>query len=624
MKIPNRKRAKHPYLSRVEITNFRNFESLALALRPTAVVVGENKVGKSNFLHALRLVLDPSLPDSARKLRAEDFWDGLGEPFAGNSIEIAVFIRDFDDNKGAKAVLSDCIVETSPLTAKLTFQFKPIHSVQSGGTEENSGEQSQLSEDDYDFVVFGGEDENNIVGGEVRKWLALILLPALRDAEGDIQNWRKSPLRPLLERVRKEIPIKKFEEVREDLDEAKAKLLEVEPVAKLVKAVNTRVRALAGPVHSVKTDLDFASSEPEQLLKALRVFLQGKSSKPLSDASLGTANILFLALLLQDLEMKQQAKEIVSTVLAIEEPEAHLHPQLQRSLFRYFLGRQHPILLTTHSPNIASVSPVESLVLLRDVGGNTKGFTPQELGLEKSELADLQRYLDTTRAEMLFARTVIFVEGPAEQFLIPAFAAASLQQKKLGSSLDEYGVSVCAVNGTDFAPFRRLLSKSGLAITNLVITDGDPRQFKEGVVRAGLQRGIRLLPEAEERDEVQAHLDSGEDGEACKSLAEQGVFVGEDTLEVDLLDGFSDAIKETYSELRGSEVASQKFNAAADGAHFDSAAKRDFLTRIEAIGKGRFAQRLASKVGETKPPSYIEQAIDYVISLIPSEDAESE
>jgi len=54
------------FLSRIEISNFRNFEHLDVKLGRTTVVVGENNIGKSNLLHALRLILDPKLPDAAR------------------------------------------------------------------------------------------------------------------------------------------------------------------------------------------------------------------------------------------------------------------------------------------------------------------------------------------------------------------------------------------------------------------------------------------------------------------------------------------------------------------------------------------------------------------------------
>ena len=56
------------HLSRIYVSNFRNFSELDVELGGNVVVVGENRVGKSNLLYALRLIFDPSLPDSAREL----------------------------------------------------------------------------------------------------------------------------------------------------------------------------------------------------------------------------------------------------------------------------------------------------------------------------------------------------------------------------------------------------------------------------------------------------------------------------------------------------------------------------------------------------------------------------
>lgn len=67
-------------ISRIQIENFRNFHKLDVAVGESAVILGENQIGKTNLLYALRLVLDPALPDSSRQLRAEDFWDGLPRP----------------------------------------------------------------------------------------------------------------------------------------------------------------------------------------------------------------------------------------------------------------------------------------------------------------------------------------------------------------------------------------------------------------------------------------------------------------------------------------------------------------------------------------------------------------
>jgi putative ATP-dependent endonuclease of the OLD family len=617
--------AGHPFISRIEIENFRNFHRFGVDLAPTSVIVGENKVGKSNLVEAIRLVLDPALPDAERKLRAEDFWDGLERPFAGNSIVIRIFIRNFEGNEGAQAILSDCIVNKSPLTAQLTYEYRAKKSLERLEGDKLKEAVAALDEDDYDFIVYGGADESNRIGSEIRKWITLVLLPALRDAEGNIQSWRRSPLRPLLDRVKKGIPAKHFAAVRENLDDARSTLLQAKPVSDLVDSINHRVRQLAGPIHAVETDLDFASSDPDQLVRSLRIFLREKNSKPLSDASLGTANILFLALLLQDMEMKQAAREIVSTILAIEEPEAHLHPQLQRLLFRYFLGRNHPILLTTHSPNIASVAPIDSVILLRVEDSETHGFHSAALTLTHEEKDDLQRYLDVTRAEMLFARGVIFVEGVAEQFLVPAFAATYMRKKGIGVSLDDLGISVCSVNGTDFSPFRKLLSKEGFAIFNIVITDGDPRfaKLKNKSLKAGLRRGTHLVYDEVERKKLSALLDQDDEAKVGAMLPSHGVFVGDNTLEVDLLSGFAAELKATYKELINSDERSKAFNAAADAATTDPAQAQAMLTRIETVGKGRFAQRLTGKLGDKNAPAYVQDAIGFIIDRLTPPDAKA-
>jgi putative ATP-dependent endonuclease of OLD family len=97
---------------------------LDVLLSEHAVIVGENKIGKSNFLHALRLVLDPSLPDSARQLRDEDFWDGLTRPLARDEkITVAVDLTDYEDDADLLAVLAEHVISTEPMVSRLTYEF---------------------------------------------------------------------------------------------------------------------------------------------------------------------------------------------------------------------------------------------------------------------------------------------------------------------------------------------------------------------------------------------------------------------------------------------------------------------------------------------------------------------
>jgi putative ATP-dependent endonuclease of OLD family len=109
-------------ISRIQIKNFRNFHDFDVSFSDHAVIVGENKIGKSNLLFAMQLVLDPSVPESVRQLRVEDFWDRLERPLTKDEkIEILIELADFEDDEDQLAVLAEHLVLPSPMTARLTL-----------------------------------------------------------------------------------------------------------------------------------------------------------------------------------------------------------------------------------------------------------------------------------------------------------------------------------------------------------------------------------------------------------------------------------------------------------------------------------------------------------------------
>ena len=173
------------FISKVKIKNFRNFKDVEVDLGEHMVIVGENKIGKSNFLHALRLVLDPSLPESSRMLQTSDFWDELPRPIKSEEIRIDIELKDFEDDTKLKIILSDFLIDKNPLIAGLSYIFSPEDNAD--GDEEN-----------YIFKVVGTANENTF-NYEQRRWLPFEVLSALRDSESDLASWRRSPLRPLIE-----------------------------------------------------------------------------------------------------------------------------------------------------------------------------------------------------------------------------------------------------------------------------------------------------------------------------------------------------------------------------------------------------------------------------------------
>jgi putative ATP-dependent endonuclease of the OLD family len=300
-------------LSRIIIKNFRNFKSLDVRLGQHAVVLGENKVGKTNLLFALRLILDPTLPDSMRRLRLDDFWDGLPRPLnLEDVIEISVEFRGFEKNQNLLAVLADHLVKPDPMIARITYQYRPIPGL----------EEAPKSESDYEFIIFGGNRDNNPVGYDLRRWMPLDLFPALRDAESDLARWSRSPLRPLLDRAARKLDTEALETVASEVSETTSKLAELPELAAIVEEVNSQLTTMVGSKHAVETALGFAPTEPDRLLRALQLMIDG-GVRGIAEASLGSANVLYLALKELEHQYLVDDGERQHTFLAIEEPEAH-------------------------------------------------------------------------------------------------------------------------------------------------------------------------------------------------------------------------------------------------------------------------------------------------------------
>lgn len=585
-------------IDRLQITNFRNFKALDVRLETHAVIVGENRAGKSNLLHALRLLLDPSLPDTARQLREEDFWDGLPRPLTPEDrITISVDFADFEDNEEQLASLAEHLISPEPMIARLTYVFERV----TGSDDPN----------DCDFSIYGGDRPENFVHSEIRRRVPLDLLPALRDAEGDLSNRRRSPLGALLDQAVADTEAGALEDIGGQVTEATTALTELPAIKELSDDVTARLVSMVGSSHAGDFQLGVGPTNPQRLIRALRPLID-EGRRGIGEASLGSSSLIYLALKSLEFDLLVDEGRRDHTFLGIEEPEAHLHPHLQRLTFRHFLeqrgaGGNTTILLTTHSPHIVSVAPLRTLVVLRRAadGESTEAVSTARVQLTDDDVADLERYLDVTRGEIVFSRGVLLVEGDAEKFLVPKLAELNR------FNLDELGITVCSVAGTNFLPYTKFLGATGLQIPHAVITDFDLKNnlsYGAGRVRDLLQSIGHPVPAASSSDSDQIRTRG----------AQHGFFLNSSTFEIELFrGGRHKSMTDTLSTLTNVNVARQRARQWHDDpASLDEAR---FLADITEIGKGRFAQRLASVISTMKStacPDYIKQAITYVAERV--------
>jgi putative ATP-dependent endonuclease of the OLD family len=615
----------------IRIENFRNFKLIEVQTGSNLVLVGENKAGKSNLIHALRLVLDPSLSDLDRQLDAQDFWDGE-EPFKGREIKVVIQLTDFADGPHPDflpiSLLSGpCLIQTEPhKIAQLTYLYS---------NTKRLAEPEKSDINDYEPKVYGGNDPTKSISiREIRKNIPIQFIEALRDIAADNRVWRKSPLRQLVELS--DLDIKQLEPFADRVKTVSDEVLKLGPLNSLSNQIKERLEEMIGGLYAIDPQLGLNATTAAALQEDLRLYADGEKHRVLDRTSLGLQNALYLALLsllVERQEIKRSLKEErFLPIVALEEPEAHLHPHLQRLVFNDFLvrarHRKQPVIISTHSPHLVCTAEIEDLILLRDKADNgcvaRSAFSFMQ-GLDKRARKDLARFMDITKSEMLFSKGIIFVEGDVEALLVGEFAEI------LEQSLDKYGISICNVYGAQFGNVVTLASQFG--IPWVVLTDGDPY-----VPVTGIKRCIDLVQQiAPSRfDALNRLFDAKDDSQVRSGLKELGLFVNDWTFEKTLIDvGLHQELKNVFREL-GDEIG---VNVAAGGAHIDSYLAANTRENMEKIltaigdarwGKGRFAHRLLThiqnKVETLKPeekptvvPSYIREGIAYIIDKVQKE-----
>lgn len=640
------------YISKVSLINYRNFANAYFNFnKGINTIIGENGSGKTNIFKAIRLLLEDASLQFAYKLTEGDFNRTLDKGrWKGHWIIISIEFDELNDEEAIQSLFihGTGIAETD-YVEKATYNlfFRPkadIRQKLSELTEDDKEGLQAILDDinildnyetffsgkstadfndpevykelvgDFENVVFPSAIDASKFGSKiphqlsVAKEVSFTFIQALRDVVSDFHNNRTNPLLTLLKNKSGEIKDTDYQPISDlvkDLNESIEALPDVQTIREDIK---TTIQDAVGLTYS-PSSLSIKSSVPdeaEKLLQSLKLFIGEPGEEyegGIHELSLGGANLIFLTLKLLEFKYRK-SKDTFANFLIIEEPEAHIHNHIQKTLFDKLNYGDTQIIYSTHSTQISEVSNVENINILAKKLNYAEVYQPST-GLGAENINQVQRYLDAVRTNLLFAKGVILVEGDAEEILIPIMV-----KKVFGISLDELGISLINIRSTGFENVAQLFHNDRIqrkcailtdlddAICDTTINDVDDserlKKYKKKV-EASKQKGL----------ERKAKLDAFEAGNDWLK-----VFYADYTFEIDFLtEGNEDEIlaiiDKVYTDPPTRELAKEDIES-----HEVAVYGKRVLTMAKQEGKGWFAIILGKHISyKTEIPDYIIDAI---------------
>ncbi|MDM8546183.1 AAA family ATPase [Candidatus Venteria ishoeyi] len=462
------------FIEKTRIRNFRSLRQVDITLSPNVtLLVGANNAGKTTFLRALGIALNAD----RRFISQDDLFidkDGnaLGEDERAIWIDVKIVPAD------GRSEFDDLWLDAFGVDAKIDASGQQFFAFRTQIEFGVLNKQAQIKRYVINTWESNSADENSEVSANL-SGIPFHFIDAQRDLNEDVHQ-RTSHFGSLTGKIEYDQAQRRalenaLAQLNEDAVARSAVLLHLRTsLAELNKTVQERGRGV---------EITPFPKKVRDLHKGMKVHFQdgGSDTFSLEYHGMGTRSwaslLAFKAKVSWDSAEKQEENEPFFPILGLEEPEAHLHPNAQRQVYRQLAEISGQKIISTHSPYIAALADLSEIRHFYKASDITVLNRIDTAALNTDERRKLKREVLQSNGELLFSKAIILFEGETESQALPIFA-----KKYWNMDPFEMGLTFIAVNGNNYKPF--LLLASAFNVPWFIFSDYDKTGIKRGVDNA--------------------------------------------------------------------------------------------------------------------------------------------